>query len=496
MPNDESYYRKDKKKSYDRIRSVEVEFYDHPKGQKVDKKAMYFRTAYRNDPDFNITNFGKIGAPQDNLKVHRFIDNDQTVSENYQRLVHSTMVGVYSEENDDKSVKILREELIGNVRQSMQNVFDDLVLNNIGDPLGDGTFLFKKGEIDSYHYKNLSGGEKAAFDLLLDLNIKISHYDNSIFFIDEPETHMHTVLQGRLIKEMHRVVPQNSQMWISTHSLGVMRMAKELARNEPGSVAFIDFGEVDFDSEAEIKPASIDGLMWEKFLSVALADFSQDLNPEILVMCEGDINGKKRKNFDSFLYGKLFSKKYPQITFVSGGSCSELEDPDHKGFRLLSEVLSTTHMARLIDRDDKSEQEVSDLEEIGVYSTTRRHIESYLLDDELIVKLVEVYFRSDLVEDDPAKVKSDEEKKRELIEAALKIKHDAIMQSVNRGNPVDDIKSAKGEIYLGLKKLLRLTKCGNTADAFLRDVMAELLSEETEVYKEIEASLISRLVAQ
>jgi predicted ATP-dependent endonuclease of OLD family len=136
-PNDEKYYRKDNKKTYNRNNNVIVKFHDHPDGQNIDKKSMYFRTAYRNDPDFNIANFGKVGKPHEAIKVQRFIDNDQTVSENYQRLVHSTMAGIYAESNDAKSVKDLREELIGKVRDSMLNVFEDLTLNNIGDPLGD-----------------------------------------------------------------------------------------------------------------------------------------------------------------------------------------------------------------------------------------------------------------------------------------------------------------------------------------------------------------------
>jgi AAA15 family ATPase/GTPase len=112
-PNDEGYYRKDTKKAYNRNNSVSVKFHDHLDGQPVHKKSMYFRTAYRNDPDFNISTFGKVGAPHEQVKVNRFIDNDQTVSENYQRLVHSTMAGVYSESNDAKNVNDLREELIG-----------------------------------------------------------------------------------------------------------------------------------------------------------------------------------------------------------------------------------------------------------------------------------------------------------------------------------------------------------------------------------------------
>ncbi|KAA0012980.1 ATP-binding protein [Billgrantia pellis] len=491
-PGDENYYRKDPTKAYSRGGNVVVQFHDHEDGRQVSKKSMYFRTAYRNDPDFNISSFGRMGAPHEQLKVSRFIDNDQTVSENYQRLVHATMAGVYSEDNDDMSVRALREELIGKVRQSMLNVFDDLVLNNIGDPLGDGSFHFKKGQVASYHYKNLSGGEKSAFDLLLDLNLKLDHYDDTVFFIDEPETHMHTGLQGNLIKEMHRIVPENSQMWITTHSLGVMRMAKTLSKEEPGSVVFIDFGEIDFDDEAVIGPASISGLMWEKFLSVALDDFSRDLNPEVLVMCEGNINGRKRKNFDSFLYGKIFSSKYPNVTFVSGGSCTEIEDTDHVGFRLLSEVLKGTKMARLIDRDDKSDEEVAELEAEGVFVTSRRHIEAYLFDDELIERLVIDKYRPDLLEEEG--FDSDEEKRQELVRRAFEVKRSAMNNSVGRGRPTDDVKAASGDIYVGLKTLLNLTRCGNNADMFMRDVMSEYLCEDTNTFKELDEDVLAKIL--
>ena len=107
-PSDEVYYRRNSEKSYDRNNSVKVTFHDHPEETRVDKKSMYFRTAYRNDPDFNVTNFTKVLAPHTNVKVNRFIDNDVTVSENYQRLVYSTMSGVYSKDNDLKNVQELR----------------------------------------------------------------------------------------------------------------------------------------------------------------------------------------------------------------------------------------------------------------------------------------------------------------------------------------------------------------------------------------------------
>ena len=486
------YYQKDKSKAYNRNNSVDVKFHDSPSGSTFNKNAMYFRTAYRNDPDFQVSSFGRVGDPSSQLRFQRFIENDQTVSINYQRLIHRTLAGVYSEANDDKNVKQLRHELIGRVRESMLNVFDDLVLNNIGDPLDDGSFFFKKGEIDSFHYKNLSGGEKAAFDLLLDLILKIDHYSDAVLFIDEPETHMHTSLQGKLIGEIYRILPEDCQLWMTTHSLGVMRKAKEILALDSDGVAFLDFGEVDFDHAVELKPVSVDSLMWEKFLSISIGDLSEALAPTHIVMCEGDINGKGRRNFDAYLYEKIFKGKYPELVFVSGGASSELEKKENISHGILSQVLPATKIVRLIDRDDKSDEEAENLERNRIYCTSRRHIESYLFDDELIKKLVIEKYSPSLVTEPNM---TDDEKINTLITLALKEKRNAVEDSISRGNAVDDVKSASGQIYNSLKRILQLTQCGNTADAFMKDTMADLITPDTAVYKEFEEQCIKKILA-
>ena len=68
-------------------------------------------------------------------------------------------------------------------------------------------------------------------------------------------------------------------------------------------------------------------------------------------------------------------------------------------------------------------------------------------------------------------------------------------QAVDVGNAPDDIKSASGDIYVGLKRLLGLIRCGNNADMFMRDVMAEYLTEETKVYREMEETILKKINA-
>ena len=189
---------------------------------------LYFRTAHRNEPDFTTSNLSRQANPKESIKFDTLMNTDMSVSENYQRLVSNTLSSVFDSQNDNKSVKDLREELIGKIKQALKNVFDDLQLSSIGDPLLNGSFYFTKGRSNNFHYRNLSAGEKSAFDLLLDLLIKAAYFDNTVYCIDEPETHMHTALQSKLLSEMYNLIPNNSQLWLSTHSIGMLNAAKEL----------------------------------------------------------------------------------------------------------------------------------------------------------------------------------------------------------------------------------------------------------------------------
>src|SRR5690606_2821714 len=109
------------------------------------KGKFYFRTAYRNEPDFTVSNLNKQSDPTKGLKLETLMQNDITVSENYQRLISQTLSGVFEQANNLKTVETLREELVGKIKQSLSNVFEDLNLSSIGDPLSNGSFYFVKG---------------------------------------------------------------------------------------------------------------------------------------------------------------------------------------------------------------------------------------------------------------------------------------------------------------------------------------------------------------
>jgi len=221
----------------------------------------------------------------------------------------------------------------------------------------------------------------------------------------------------------------------------------------------------------------IDRVVWEKFLQIALDDYSLRIAPEVIVLCEGTLEGTKRKKFDADIYNTLLGNTNPGISFVPGGSCADLERDDNKEYLLLKELLKSSKVCRLIDRDDKSEQQVTELSGKGLIVLKRRHLESYLFDDDLITKLVK-------------STTQDEGK----IGEALEIKSKAIQNSISRGNPSDDIKSASGEIYTGLKKLLNLTQCGNETESFMRDTLSRLITPDMKIYKELEQEIIQPII--
>lgn len=453
---------------------VKIQFHnnENPTGQQL-KGKFYFRSAYRNEPDFTVNNLQKQNNPTDRIKLQTLMQNDLTVSENYQRLVAQTLAGVYKTSNDSKSVQELREELIGKVKSSLSLIFDDLNLSSIGDPLSNGSFFFEKGTSKDFHYKNLSAGEKSVFDLILDMITKSIFYTDAIFCIDEPEAHLHTRLQSKVLKELYNLTPENSQLWISTHSIGMLKEAEELEEANPGTVVFLDFDNRDFDLTETMKPAKINKAIWDRFFDLAFADFSKLIAPATIVFCEGTSQGRKYKDFDAQVYGNIFESKYHDTKFVSIGSSTEIENIENQSIKMLSNILKSSSIIKFVDRDDKSAQEIQELLDKNIKTSKRRHIESYLFDDELIAKLCISIDKDDLLQD------------------CLDAKKSALADSAGRGNPADDIKSASGNIFTEIKRILGLTQCGNNKCAFIRDTMTPLVTEDTKIYEELENEIFN-----
>ena len=438
------------------------------------KSCFYFRTAYRNEPDLQASGISTVPSPLENCNSGKMMNqNDATVKDNYQRLVASTVMNVFDLANDEKMVKDLRDELLGKIRISMERLFGDLLLTNIGRPLENGSFYFDKGEIKSFHYKNLSGGEKAAFDIILDLVVKSEFYTDTVFCIDEPEIHMHTKLQAALLEEMYKLIPNAGQLWIATHSLGMIKKAKEINDSYPGTVVFLDFDGYNFDEDIVMQPTAVDRNVWNKFMEIAIDDYASLIAPKTIVFCEGTSKGRKNKDFDARCYTNIFNTEFQETWFYSLGGCNDVEQEKNNVIEAIGRLSPKSNIIRVVDKDDKSVQELKDAISKGIKVLNRRHIESYLLDDEIIRKLC-------LSVNLP-----------ELIDQSLAIKCEGIQNSKERGNSADDIKSAANYICTEIKKTLSLKQCGNSGESILRDTFSPLITPDTVVYQELKKSIFN-----
>ena len=141
---------------------------------------FYIRSAYRNDPQFVVNSLARQGKALDEQRFESMIHNDAAVNLNYQRLASQALEGLF-EEDELTTLGEYRQKLIGDLRSCMARLFPDLMLNDFGNPLTTGTFRFDKGSSRHFEYKNLSGGEKAAFDLLLDFIVKRGEFDDTVY---------------------------------------------------------------------------------------------------------------------------------------------------------------------------------------------------------------------------------------------------------------------------------------------------------------------------
>jgi predicted ATPase len=466
--------------------SQDAKYYDRPQEQVLDLSArisvtfdsgnrfsrgnLYVRSAYRSDHEFATQSLSRQGDILEKVTLNRLIEPDATVSVNYQRLASQAMEDVFVNEASGTTMGDYREKLIGEIQLPIKRLFPELTFIGIGNPLSDGTFKFDKGASKGFDYKNLSGGEKAAFDLILDLVIKRRSYADAIYCIDEPEIHMNTRLQGALLAELVELLPGKSQLWIASHSVGMMCKAREMYDSDPTSVAFIDFSDHDFDQVLTIYPSKPTRAFWASIMRVALDDLTALIAPKQVIICEGNPMGAvpgKNTEHDARLYETIFGEEMPDTTFISAGNSKEVQNDFIGLATVLPKLASGVKIIRLIDLDDHAPNDVVKFKNEGIQVLSLRHLEAYIFDDEVLKALCDSTGQP--------------EKAADLIAA----KNNAIANAVSKGYPADDIKKAVGGIYVEAKRILSLTQVGNDAQAFARNTLSKLIKPGMNIYDKL-----------
>lgn len=468
------YYVKSGSPITDRFQNqVTPEFYNSILGN--NKKIFYMRSAYRNDPEFQVQNLTRVGDPLSEVRVQRMIDNDAAVSGNFQRLISQSIEDAYDPEDSSVTLGEFKEQIIGEISREFSNLFPELKLDSLGNPLEDGTFRFTKGISKGFSFKNLSGGEKAVFDLILDIVVAKRDYDNTIYCIDEPEAHMNARIQANLLSALFNLIPQNCQLILATHSIGMMRRARDIETDTSGSVVFLDFGNRDFDKPQIMEPTKPSRTFWKNAYDVALDDIANLVAPKRVIICEGEpLADQEIRNYshDAKCYDVIFETEFPETMFVSMGSDQQIIGDKRGLAEALCLLIDGLTVVRLIDRDDRTDNTITGLKMQGIQVLSRRNLESYLFDDEVLRALA---------------LSADKEDKAD----GLIIKKQAILAAETK-HPVDDLKRVSGKIYNACKGELDLLQYGNDAKEFMRDTLAPLIKPGMAVYDELKCDIFEK----
>ncbi len=449
-PDDPDYYSKMSTQGK-RSDQIDIKFHSPLQSDSDMGKAIYMRTAYRNTPVISVDSIQRMSSVIQEIRFNSMIENDDTASGNYQRLISNALERAYSREDRSKSLGNFQDETLGEIQEAMNRLFPDLKLNSLGNPLSDRSFTFKKGKSSNFLYKNLSGGEKSAFDLLLDIFIKRVEYDDTVFCIDEPETHMNPRLQGNLLEELFRLMNDKSQLWIATHAIGVMRKALQLYEQYGEEIVFLDFSDEDFDSQVVINSRTPDRRFWEQTHEVALDDLATLVAPDQIVICEGKHGAK---GFDAECYNRIFSKEFPNTKFISAGGKRDLQNY----ISVIGAVTGGAKVFGLRDRDQATGGEVTQWQRKGIKVLKQRQIEDCLLADDVLHALCKYY-----------ELEPYNEKVNELIEL--------------RNGP-SNIKDAADKIRQKVT-VWGISGVGETREGFLRDTVAPLIKPKMSTYDEL-----------
>ncbi|MCY4151174.1 MAG: ATP-binding protein [Aestuariivita sp.] len=448
---------------------VTLEFYgNRPTTQDTLKKSLYVRSAYRHDPYFRGTTIEQPGNVLDRHAVQRLIDGDRTVLNNYQRIIWKLLRQVTTL---GLTTDAIMEETIGDLQKSMERVFGDVSMDALVSNEGRGTFTFSKGISKRFPYENLSAGEKAAFDLLLDIVVNKVAFDDSIYCIDEPEAHLNTKVQRTLLEELYRLIPENSQLWLATHSIGMVRAAQGMRREHGERIVFLDLGfdasgkERNYDEPQIVEPSEPDYLFWRRHYIVALDDLAELLAPETVVLCEGS-STVRQISLDEACYNRIFAREFPRTRFVSVGDASAVEKRMKDLIPLLRQIIEKTQVIRFRDRDGSTPEEIEEkrVQDIPVRTMSEfRNIESMLLSDGVLKRLC------------------DREGKPERFDVIQKKRDDALRNKESE-YANNDLKSSAQAVHHAAQQELHLSQSGETKEAFMRDILAPLVAEGTPEY--------------
>ena len=438
-----------------------------PDSGTLNRKSFYIRTSYRFTPKIEVE---QIRHLPDILELNddpiSTIALDQRLQTNYQRLLGASYTAFAT---GNKPGDQVRKELIGKINNILSNILD-VQISNLGNPLeGKGQLYFQKGNTIDFPYANLSSGEKEVIDLVIDLVVKSKEYTETAYCIDEPELHLSTAIQRKLLVEINKLIPQNCQLWVATHSIGFIRALQNELKEDS---QILDFSEKEyFTGSQKIEPIVPNRRNWMRIFETALDDLADLVAPKQIVYCEGRAEpGPNRieKGLDAQVYENIFSAAFSDTVFVSSGGNTEPDQRSDIAIDILGKVFKGVEIWVLKDRDIASGKPTNESDRQTYLGNNESHhrvlkrweLENYLFDKEILSKYCE---STDGLTFDGAA-------------------YDNFVTDIYNDNVKDEVNCIKN--FCGITTSI-------STDQFKLN-LSKHITEETEVYEELRACIFDR----
>ncbi|TAJ79550.1 MAG: ATP-binding cassette domain-containing protein [Gallionellaceae bacterium] len=359
------------------------------------RTVFSFRSPYRYNSDLKVRQ--SRATPEiwlNNYGASTSSDIDDKMEENYRRLYIK-----YNKHLNDTDCKPTeaKQKIIGDLNSSIKKCLE-LEIVSLGDiESSQGTLYFKKQDHPTeFEFNVLSSGEKEVVDILLDLYLRQDEYNDTIFLLDEPELHINTSIQKKLLVEINRLVGESCQLWVTTHSIGFLRALQDEFKDQCQIIQFKDG--LDLASTPHVlTPVAKSNATWKKIFEIALDDLAHLVSPKCLIYCEGkDLPGKngKERGLDAQVFNNIFSEKHHDTLFVSSGGNTEPDQRSEIALAILTKVFSTIKILVLKDRDISSGKQTTENDrQVYLQTNPQNHrvlkrweIENYLYDKEVLQK--------------------------------------------------------------------------------------------------------------
>jgi hypothetical protein len=400
-PKNHEYHSMNKTPNYDH-NNVDIEFSEgnyreirrERKNSGKENTIFSFRSPYRHNNNLKV----KQSKATSEIRLNNYgassaSDLDDKMEENYRRL--KIKHDKYRDESDCKPSQA-KAKIIGDLNDAISKCLDIEICSVGNIEASEGTLYFqKKDHPKRFEFNVLSSGEKEVVDILLDLYLRKDEYCETVFLLDEPELHINTSIQKNLLLEINRLIGDNCQIWIATHSIGFLRTLQEELRSDCQVIQFKS--EYDLASKPyTLTPMKGSKASWKDIFSIALDDLANLVCPKSIIYCEGrdrpGRNGAER-GLDANVFNNVFSETYHDTLFVSSGGNTELDQRSDIAISILSKVFSDLDIFVLKDRDMASGRDAKENNrKIYLQNNPDNHrvlkrweIENYLYDKEVLI---------------------------------------------------------------------------------------------------------------